>query len=178
MTLSYNDHHAGIAKNQAAYYLCLSDKIKRWCQDALFCEKMTTHWREKDHWLKPEHDKCFKKCEIWHGSRFAEFAWFLDPTAQWLLPALCPLRKHAVNSKDVDEACKQNMNADGTVSMECTNCCNCFNHLPKSTRGDPRNIALIGHWDGWQPFSTSSKHSCGKYKILEYINTQISYQHT
>ena len=25
-------------------------------------------------------------------------------------------------------------------------------HAPVYTKGDPRNIALIGHWDGWQPF--------------------------
>lgn len=36
-----------------------------------------------------------------------------------------------------------------------------FDHVPKYTSGDPRNNALIGHWDGWQPFSTSLKHSCG-----------------
>ena len=36
-----------------------------------------------------------------------------------------------------------------------------FMHEPKLVNGDPNNIALIGHWDGWQPFSTSSKHSSG-----------------
>ena len=39
-------------------------------------------------------------------------------------------------------------------------------YLPKYANGDPRNVALIGHWDGWQPFSTSIKHSCGMLKIL------------
>ncbi|KAL5497095.1 hypothetical protein EMCRGX_G013500 [Ephydatia muelleri] len=125
------------------YYLRLSDKIKRWCQDAMFCKKITAHWREKEHWLKAEH-KNFKKCEIWDGSRFAEYAWFWDPTALWHLPALCPLCKHVVSSKYMNEVSKQNMNANGTVSIECPNCDNCFDHLLKSTRGDPRNIALIG----------------------------------
>ena len=32
-------------------YLCLFDKIKKWCQDTRFCKKITVHWREKDHWL-------------------------------------------------------------------------------------------------------------------------------
>eukprot|EP00731_Ephydatia_muelleri_P035237 Em0107g9a len=45
-------------------------------------------------------------------------------------------------------------------------CPNCkFEHKPKVTSGDPRNIALIGHWDGWQPFSTSCKHSCGAIEV-------------
>ena len=136
----------------------------------MFCKKITAHWREKEHWLKAEH-KNFKKCEIWDGLRFAEYAWFWDPTALWHLPALCPFCKHVVSSKYLNEVSKQNMNANGTVSIECPNCYNCFDHLLKSTRGDPRNIALIGHWDGWQPFSTSSKHSCGKFHV--YLNTNM-----
>eukprot|EP00731_Ephydatia_muelleri_P005339 Em0002g1515a len=40
-----------------------------------------------------------------------------------------------------------------------------FEHKPKVTSGGPRNIALIGHWDGWQPFSTSCKHSCGAIEV-------------
>ena len=133
------------ARQCTIQYLCLSDKIKRWCQDAMFCKKITAHWREKEHWLKAEHKK-FKKCEIWDGSRFSEYAWFRDPTALWHLPALCPFCKHVVSSKYMNEVSKQNMNANGTVSIECPNCYNCFDHLLKSTRGDPRNIALIGHW--------------------------------
>ena len=31
------------------------------------------------------------------------------------------------------------------------------------------HIALIGHWDGWQPFSTSRKHGCGKLSVLIFI---------
>ena len=28
-------------------------------------------------------------------------------------------------------------------------------------RGDPRNIAFLLHWDGFQPFGESDKHSTG-----------------
>lgn len=28
--------------------------------------------------------------------------------------------------------------------------------------GEPRNIALIAHWDGWQSFGSPGRHSCGK----------------
>lgn len=31
--------------------------------------------------------------------------------------------------------------------------------------GNPRNIALIGHWDGWYPFQSKSSHSCGAIEI-------------
>lgn len=48
------------------------------------------------------------------------------------------------------------------VQIKCPYCATQFHHCLRYTRGDPRNIALIGHWDGWQPFSTSTKRSCGK----------------
>ena len=53
-----------------------------------------------------------------------------------------------------------------TVSLECQQCFNKFDSNVKVVTGDPRNIALIGHWDGWQPFSTSAKHSSGKINDL------------
>ena len=31
-------------------------------------------------------------------------------------------------------------------------------HAPSFTKGNPRNIALIGHWDGWQPFGYPGSH--------------------
>lgn len=32
--------------------------------------------------------------------------------------------------------------------------------------GEPRNIALIAHWDGWQSFGSPGRHSCGKWRTL------------
>ena len=52
------------------------------------------------------------------------------------------------------------------VYLECPACYNKFPHVINTTTGDPRNIALIGHWDGWQPFSTSSNHSSGEIVAL------------
>ena len=59
-------------------------------------------------------------------------------------------------------------NTDGLVSenteiyITCPYFFHQFKHSLQFAQGDPRNIALIGHWDGWQPFSTSAKHGCGK----------------
>ena len=49
------------------------------------------------------------------------------------------------------------------VTIHCPHCHYEFSYLPQCAYGDPRNIALIGHWDGWQPYSTSIKHSCGMH---------------
>lgn len=79
------------------YYLRLADKIKRWCNDPVFCHKMTAHWKESDHWLNLKGGWKLKK-EIWDGERFGELSWFWDPTCQWILLAHCPICNSIVSS--------------------------------------------------------------------------------
>ncbi len=49
------------------------------------------------------------------------------------------------------------------VEVSCGECRHSFQHTPQYARGDPRNIALIGHWDGFKPFRSTGQHSCGMY---------------
>ena len=37
--------------------------------------------------------------------------------------------------------------------LVCPSCHKHFEHKPANAYGDPRNIAYILHWDGFQPFS-------------------------
>lgn len=150
-------------------YLPLADKIKRWCSDEIFCKKITAHWNQRDHWLNRDFELDIRK-ELWDGDRFAELSWFWDPSSSWILPASCPFCKTVVSSETIRHtlACLNidQQHADGLqITLECLECHTKFSDTVKTTTGDPRNIVLIGHWDGWQPFSTSSKHSCGKYNI-------------
>ena len=142
------------------HYLPLSDKVKRWCSSASFCFKMTAHWEEKDHWIAGSGNS--NKCEIWDGERFAELSWFWDPAKKWLLPARCSSCKLIVSADVIAES----QTSMQQVIVTCPHCHTSFEHLPQYAYGDPRNLALIGHWDGWQPFSTSIKHSCGMYSII------------
>lgn len=48
--------------------------------------------------------------------------------------------------------------------MECPNCFENFEHFIKVTSGSPLNLALVGHWDGWQPFGTSYR-GCGSLEV-------------
>ena len=139
-----------------------------WCQDASFCRKMTAHWVDRKYWLGEAHVNMKNE-----GTRFKEVSWFWDPAAEWLLPAICPICKQIVSSSIVQESL-QNANDSKLTLVECPYCYNLFQHARLTTRGDPRNIAIIGHWDGWQPFSTSSKHSCGTYKHCLHINVHSS----
>ena len=53
--------------------------------------------------------------------------------------------------------------------ISCDACYLDFHHDPQYAKGDPRNLVLIGHWDGFQPFRSTGKHSCGKKQTHLYI---------
>ena len=97
---------------------------------------------------------------VWICIRFAELSWFWDSQQKWLLPFRCNFCKLVIGTEVISQ------NSDLPVEATIIECPHCFTnniHTPQYTFGDPRNIALIGHWDGWQSFSTSIKHSCGMY---------------
>ena len=45
---------------------------------------------------------------------------------------------------------------NGIYTIQCEECGDRKDHQPKFARSEPRNIALIGHWDGWQPFGSQN----------------------
>lgn len=52
-------------------YLPLKDKIERWCSNPDFCQRMTAHWVEREHWLEGmATDIDRPKKELWDGARF------------------------------------------------------------------------------------------------------------
>ena len=147
------------------HYLRLSDKVKRWCSDSAFCKKMTAHWEQRSKWMHGFENECVS--EIWEGQRFSELSWFWNPQEEWLLPVRCTFCNKVVSADTISGFINEDMNPKNmSMTVECPHCYRQFNHTPQYTTGDPRNIALIGHWDGWQPFSTSIKHSCGKVIVL------------
>ena len=53
-----------------------------------------------------------------------------------------------VDSFNIDGLVSENTE----ISITCPSCFHQFNHSLQFAQGDPRNIALIGYWNGWQPF--------------------------
>lgn len=151
------------------HYLKLADKVQRWCSNAEFCNKMTAHWLYRDKWMHNRRSNVANDTfdEIWDGSRFSELSWFWNSEKQWLLPVRCTFCSNIVGTEEIMHAMQRTMgsNCTSTVSITCSHCYTKFNHIPEYANGDPRNLALIGHWDGWQPFTTSIKHSCGKFTM-------------
>ena len=72
--------HCGQKGKLKYYYLGLEGKVKQWVSSPEMCRKMTSHWQEKEHWLRRERGWPVKK-EIWDGDRFCELSWFWDPNA-------------------------------------------------------------------------------------------------
>jgi len=161
--MEYQDElcpHCGNPGYIKYYYLGLHDKLKNWFRDKEMCKKMLSHWNEREHWL--HRDSCWPlKKEIWHGKRWLDLQWFWDPNKNWTLPTRC-IHCYVVISSDKVVNSPKDIN--GKLLIQCPECLDTFTHEAVETRGSPLNIALIGHWDGWQPFSTSGRSS-GSFEV-------------
>lgn len=135
--------HCGEKGKIKYYYLGLHGKMKQWFSDPEMCEKMASHWMQKDHWMHERNDRTHTKNEVWDGSRFAELSWFWNPEVEWLLPARCINQEcnNIIGAASLEAIPNQ---PDGKKEIYCDQCCTKFLHEPKYAKGDPRNIAYIG----------------------------------
>ena len=139
--------HCGKKGSSKYYYLGISDQIQLWCANEAMCNKMMAHWEEKGRWLHGEGAN-FTLKEVWDGSRFNELKWFWNPDSEWMLPVK---RQQCGNVISIDEVLAS-LEENEKYIITCDECRTRWMHTPLYAKGDPRNIALIGHWDGWQPF--------------------------
>lgn len=143
-------------------YLGLESKVKNWFRNKEMCERMLSHWIEKEHWLDNDEEYPIKK-ELWDGKRWRDLKWFWNPESQWVLPTSCkhcniPIpTEHLINSLDKDLV-------SNTKTVECPYCFEQFEHCITIPRGSPLNLAIMGHFDGWEPFGTSYRGS-GSFEI-------------
>ena len=116
---------------------------------------MLSHWRNKEIWINSE-GPSYPLKEIWDGSRFKEVSWFWDPRKSWIVPEKCLICNKYNQFNDVTDILPDYL-------MICEYCDAEQSVQLQVARGDPRNIGLIGHFDGWQPnFGRSGKHSSGE----------------
>jgi hypothetical protein len=143
------------------YYLGLENKVKNWFCDPNMCQKMVSHWKEREHWLG-KNDTWPLKNQIWDGKRWLELQWFWDPNKTWVIPCCC---EYCGNTISVDQLINSEDGMMESVKIvECPECLESFEHPLKTATGCPLNIALIGHWDGWQAFGSSTR-SCGSLEV-------------
>ena len=54
---------------------------------------------------------------------------------------------------------------DGQKLVTCLSCAVTFPHVIQKVTGDPRNIAYLLHWDGFQPFDGKYNHGSGAIEV-------------
>ncbi len=80
---------------------------------------------------------------------------------RWTLPKECDGCGFVIPAASIDETMADD---EELKHVACPTCHYTNRFQPVQASGDPIYIALLGHWDGWQPFSSSGKHSCGMSK--------------
>ena len=139
------------------YYLGLGTKVTNWFKNKEMCQKMLSHWMEREHWLNKENAYPVKK-ELWDGKRWHALKWFWDPECGWMLPTTCLYCEEVIS---IDEI-RDSRTSQGNNSKQYVICRNChaeFEHQPELVRGSPLNLALIAHWDGWESVGSGYRGS-------------------
>lgn len=147
------------------YYLGLGPKINLWSSDPIFCKKIMAHWFEKDHWLGQENQEGWgfeDKREIWDGKRFSELQWFWNPEEEWQLPTKCLNCGGVISVQEINSS----PDTDGGQKLvTCPYCTVTVSHTVQKVNRDPRNLAYILHWDGFQPFDGKYNHGSGAIEV-------------
>ncbi|GAQ88708.1 hypothetical protein KFL_004530130 [Klebsormidium nitens] len=129
-------------------------------------------WGERDHWLgQPKGGVHEPQSEVWDGERWRDDAAFFDPQSSFLLPLKC---NECCRNRSV--YCAQSFQppwfSRPTPQMWCAErkrfkarCPVCKGAIVATLkelqkRGDPRNLKLGLHLDGFPSASTSNKSSC------------------
>ncbi|KAL3696395.1 hypothetical protein R1sor_010471 [Riccia sorocarpa] len=146
-------------------HLSLGSMLRLICKSRTFCHEMLTMWRARQKWLPRVTDTCssepsptFPIKEWWDGSRIKEISWFWNPTVEFELPVICYECYHVYQV--FPEKCEvlqlsENINSEtGDYEFICMNCGYRVKQHPKYAKGDPRNIAVMAHWDGFQSASS------------------------
>ena len=144
------------------YYLGLGAKVLNWFRQKASCKKLLSCWYHRDHWLGRVESWPIKK-EIWDGKRWCNVQWFWNPSSVFMLPTKCPSCSNVISTKDIENSLNiANVDENDTEAskvIECRKCLHTFQFSPVFVSGSPLNLALMAHWDGWQPFGTSYRGS-------------------
>ena len=146
-------------------YYVLGLQFANWFLTEENCQKCLAHWNAQDEWFNLPHDHQPELySEIWHGSRFRDLSYFWDSNHETLLPHKCPLCAHIIPASDISDL-SDPFHSLELITMKCSSCAHEFKFTPDWMRGDPRNQAIIVHYDGWNPNNTSSRNSIASITI-------------
>ena len=155
--------HCGKARTEmiAFHYLPIANQLSSIMESKSLCYKMLTIWRNRHDWLTttaaPQKIKHF-----WDGEKVREYQDFWNPRSQWELPITCPNDKCRMLYCSFPTKCEELIhgwnNELGCYNFSCWRCKTSIKAPRVFESGDPRNIALGAHWDG---FNVSGKKRRG-----------------
>ena len=140
-------------------YLPIRSQLQNIMRSKLYSEKMLSLWKNKDCWMgKSVDDVLASTKDFWDGEKLRIYQDWWNPDCEWELPILCKRygmahctfpfkRDYLINGWD-DELKMYN--------FDCWNCLGKISSVKKMVKGDPRNVALAVHWDG---FTVSKRHN-------------------
>ncbi|KAL3682213.1 hypothetical protein R1sor_000235 [Riccia sorocarpa] len=125
-------------------------------------------WRARERWISADRDPApsFPIMEWWDGTKAKEIAWFFDSHCEFELPVVCQscyevYQAHPIKYEELSD--EFNFNQDSQAyEFACSSCGDWICADRKTTKrcllisaqGDPRNIAIMGYWDGFQSSTT------------------------
>ncbi|KAL3683154.1 hypothetical protein R1sor_001176 [Riccia sorocarpa] len=145
-------------------HLPLGSMIKLICRSRSFCHEMLTMWRSRSRWMigsEPSATAPLPTYPIkdwWDGTRAKELSWFWDPAVEYELPVVCNVCHQAYQAfpqKCLELASPSNFNLEeNSYEFICVHCGTAICTQRKMAKGDPRNVPIMAHWDGFQSAST------------------------
>lgn len=93
------------------YYLGLPQKVKLWCSDDTFCQKMAKFWEEREHWL--HEGPWYSLKEVWDCARFR------DPDCELFLPTRCHFCSSVLNAEEIEGSPYEG----NRYTVTCNDCC-------------------------------------------------------
>ena len=133
------------------------------------CRKQLNVWMaRRDHILNGSPNSSNFRPNIWDGDRIKQLDYFFDPNRLFVLPCWCTECKGIIPSASIVSAQQNSQLPDGMVYVHCVECDH-INHVqPVASAGNPRNILLKLHYDGWLPAGIGQKslRASGSIEVL------------
>ncbi|MCO5615146.1 hypothetical protein L7F22_069435 [Adiantum nelumboides] len=148
------------------HYIPLIEQLKKLCLSESYCHDFLGMWRARSSWLGKEVAETPTYIhEFWDGEKTRLYQEFWDPDAYWEAPVLCCNEfcnmsyrafPTALKSQELHSAWNE---CSKEYIFKCTKCRHLIKRKQQFVKGDPRNFALMLHWDGFQAASTTIKDS-------------------
>ncbi|MCO5555122.1 hypothetical protein L7F22_008663 [Adiantum nelumboides] len=149
------------------HFISLIGQLKLLCKSEAICWDFLRMWRARDRWLdKTVNEQPEFIDEFWDVEKTRMYQNFWNPQKEWEPPILCSnpncRRAHRAFPPELIGILLHkglNLRRQDAYDFRCSKCATALEAQRTWIKGDPRNLALLLHWDGFQAASTTQKDS-------------------